>query len=137
MATSVLEASAAEARRVVTVTPDLERVSALCFIIVKRVLRGSLKASCTYLKLREIVDASPDPQEVDQIEDWSIRRYGLTEREMEILRLLAEEGLKNEQIARRLYVAQQTVKFHLSNIYRKLSVHSRTQAVRVWHEKAA
>jgi LuxR family maltose regulon positive regulatory protein len=52
----------------------------------------------------------------------------LTERELEILHLLAE-GLSNKEIAERLIVAPSTVKQHLKNIYSKLDVHSRTQAV--------
>jgi DNA-binding NarL/FixJ family response regulator len=51
----------------------------------------------------------------------------LTRRELEILALVAE-GLPNAEIARRLWVAEQTVKFHLSNIYRKLGVSNRTEA---------
>jgi DNA-binding NarL/FixJ family response regulator len=54
---------------------------------------------------------------------------GLTERELSILRLVAE-GLSNLEIAGRLYVTEQTVKFHLSNIYRKLGVANRTEATR-------
>ena len=52
----------------------------------------------------------------------------LTERELEVLHLLAE-GLSNRGIAARLIVAPSTVKQHLKNIYGKLDVHSRTQAV--------
>ena len=52
----------------------------------------------------------------------------LTDREMEVLSLLAE-GLSNKEIASRLVVAPSTVKQHLKNIYGKLDVHSRTQAV--------
>ncbi len=52
----------------------------------------------------------------------------LTERELEVLRLLAE-GLSNKEIASRLVVAPSTVKQHLRNMYGKLDVHSRTQAV--------
>jgi LuxR family maltose regulon positive regulatory protein len=52
----------------------------------------------------------------------------LTEREMEVLRILAE-GLSNKEIATRLVVAPSTVKQHLKNIYAKLDVRSRTQAV--------
>ena len=53
----------------------------------------------------------------------------LTRREVEILRLVAE-GHSNAQLARMLWVTEQTVKFHLSNIYRKLDVSNRTEASR-------
>jgi DNA-binding NarL/FixJ family response regulator len=53
----------------------------------------------------------------------------LTKREREILRLVAE-GHSNGQLARMLWVTEQTVKFHLSNIYRKLAVANRTEAGR-------
>jgi DNA-binding NarL/FixJ family response regulator len=53
----------------------------------------------------------------------------LTRRELEILRLVAE-GHSNAQLARMLWVTEQTVKFHLSNIYRKLDVANRTEASR-------
>jgi DNA-binding NarL/FixJ family response regulator len=54
---------------------------------------------------------------------------GLTRRELEILRLVAE-GHSNSQLARMLWVTEQTVKFHLSNTYRKLGVANRTEASR-------
>ena len=57
---------------------------------------------------------------------------GLTRRESEILRLVAE-GHSNGQLARMLWVTEQTVKFHLSNIYRKLNVTNRTEASRWAH----
>jgi DNA-binding NarL/FixJ family response regulator len=53
----------------------------------------------------------------------------LTNREMEILRCVAE-GHTNARIGRDLWVTEQTVKFHLSNIYRKLGVTNRTEASR-------
>jgi DNA-binding NarL/FixJ family response regulator len=53
----------------------------------------------------------------------------LTKRELEILRLVAE-GHSNSQLARMLWVTEQTVKFHLSNVYRKLDVANRTEASR-------
>jgi DNA-binding NarL/FixJ family response regulator len=56
----------------------------------------------------------------------------LTERELEILRLVAE-GYTNGRIARELWVTEQTVKFHLSNTYRKLGVANRTEASRYAH----
>src|SRR3954452_5565040 len=56
----------------------------------------------------------------------------LTTRELEILRLAAP-GLTNSRIARELWVTEQTVKFHLSNTYRKLGVANRTEASRYAH----
>jgi DNA-binding NarL/FixJ family response regulator len=53
----------------------------------------------------------------------------LTPREREILRLVAE-GHSNATLAKMLWVTQQTVKFHLSNVYRKLGVSNRTEAAR-------
>jgi DNA-binding NarL/FixJ family response regulator len=53
----------------------------------------------------------------------------LTKRELEILRLVAE-GHSNSQLAKMLWVTEQTVKFHLSNIYRKLDLANRTEASR-------
>jgi DNA-binding NarL/FixJ family response regulator len=54
-------------------------------------------------------------------------RFGLSDRELEILGFVARGG-SNAQIARALWVSDQTVKFHLSRIYRKLGVSSRTEA---------
>jgi LuxR family maltose regulon positive regulatory protein len=52
----------------------------------------------------------------------------LSEREREVLQLVAE-GLSNREIAQTLVIAVNTVKNHLKNIYGKLAVHTRTQAV--------
>jgi len=57
---------------------------------------------------------------------------GLTRRETEILALVAE-GHSNARMAKLLHVTEQTVKFHLSNIYRKLNVRNRTEASRWAH----
>jgi len=53
----------------------------------------------------------------------------LTKREIEILALVAQ-GYSNTRVANLLWVTEQTVKFHLSNIYRKLGVANRTEATR-------
>ncbi len=62
---------------------------------------------------------------------WSEESPGevpeLTRREREILQLMAQ-GHSNAQLAKMLWVTEQTVKFHLSNIYRKLNVSNRTEA---------
>ena len=56
----------------------------------------------------------------------------LTEREREILRLVAS-GATNREIASQLWITQQTVKFHVSNVYRKLDVANRTEACHYAH----
>jgi DNA-binding NarL/FixJ family response regulator len=56
----------------------------------------------------------------------------LTSRELEILQLVAS-GSTNGEIARRLWVTEQTVKFHLRNVYRKLDVANRTEASHLAH----
>jgi DNA-binding NarL/FixJ family response regulator len=58
----------------------------------------------------------------------------LTAREMEVLRLLAR-GLRNKEIAARLFVSERTVNFHLANIYQKLNVSGRTEALSKAHEQ--
>jgi DNA-binding NarL/FixJ family response regulator len=57
------------------------------------------------------------------------KEAGLSKRELSILKALGS-GLSNKQIAKELWLAEQTVKFHLTNIYRKLGVANRTEAVR-------
>ena len=52
----------------------------------------------------------------------------LTPRELDILTLMAR-GLRNKEIANKLFITERTVKFHANAIYRKLDVGSRTEAV--------
>ena len=53
----------------------------------------------------------------------------LTAREMEVIQLMAQ-GLANKQIALALSISEHTVKFHLSSLYAKLGISSRTEAVK-------
>jgi len=52
---------------------------------------------------------------------------GLTEREQEVLHLIAD-GMNNREIAEKLFISEKTVKTHVSNILSKLHLHDRTQA---------
>jgi DNA-binding NarL/FixJ family response regulator len=56
-------------------------------------------------------------------------KSGISKREAEIL-LLMHEGLSNQQIADKLFVSEHTVKKHISNIFLKLQVERRTEAVK-------
>jgi DNA-binding NarL/FixJ family response regulator len=66
---------------------------------------------------------------IGETDTTGAKAAGLTDREISILRALAR-GSSNEEIAKEFWVAQQTVKFHLTNIYRKLGVKNRTEAIR-------
>ena len=54
--------------------------------------------------------------------------YGLTKRELEILQKTSQ-GLTNTQIAEELFISPKTVRKHIENIYQKLQVHNRVEAV--------
>jgi DNA-binding NarL/FixJ family response regulator len=58
---------------------------------------------------------------------------GLSVREVAVLAELCD-GRTNKQIAARLWLSEQTVKFHLRNVYRKLGINSRTEALRFAYE---
>lgn len=53
----------------------------------------------------------------------------LTKRELDVLSLIAEKGLSNIETAKRLRLAESTVKNHLIRIYRKLNIASDRQAI--------
>ena len=58
--------------------------------------------------------------------------WGLAERELEVLQLLSA-GQRNRAISAKLHISENTVKFHLRNIFRKLGVGSRTEAIALAH----
>jgi two-component system, NarL family, response regulator LiaR len=62
------------------------------------------------------------------INEKELARLGLSARELEVLRLMAD-GLSNQEIAARLFVSLNTIKTHSANIFEKLDVRRRTQAV--------
>lgn len=73
--------------------------------------------------VRELLSRKPIPL------DEASSGEPLTARELEVLQLTAQ-GLPNKQIALKLGISEHTIKFHLSSLYAKLGVTSRTEAVR-------
>ena len=59
---------------------------------------------------------------------YLVENYGLTKREAEIMELI-ETGIGNEEIAEKLFVSRNTIKFHIKNIFIKLDVRNRVQAL--------
>jgi DNA-binding NarL/FixJ family response regulator len=77
--------------------------------------------------LREVVNGNVVHAPRAPRSEPGVMPYRLTARELEVLRLVAE-GRTNGRVAEALSVSEQTVKFHLCNIYRKLGVGNRTEA---------
>ena len=101
---------------------------ALCFVgksVKPEYIAHALRAVCGDLEIR-YQPAGPSAPPRAQGQDSSAAGL-LTRREREILSMVAKGG-SNGELARELWVTEQTVKFHLSNIYRKLAVSNRTQA---------
>lgn len=100
---------------------------------VSYILKTS-KASRIADSIRETMNGTPvlEPEVMSkmmkQMRHERVLHEDLTEREMEILLLLAH-GYTNQEIADELYIALKTVKSHVSNLLAKLEVHDRTQAV--------
>jgi two-component system, NarL family, response regulator LiaR len=74
---------------------------------------------------KEVYIDNPGPAEINQKE---IEKLGLSKRELDVLDLMGG-GLSNEEIAGKLFISLNTVKTHSSNIFLKLDVKRRTQAV--------
>ncbi|GAB2711984.1 helix-turn-helix transcriptional regulator [Arthrobacter bambusae] len=74
-----------------------------------------------------VLPLDPPTAPVGDIGGW-----GLAEREIEVLQLLAA-GQRNRSISAKLHISENTVKFHVRNIFRKLGVGSRTEAIALAH----
>ncbi len=84
--------------------------------------------------IRQIVDESVIHRPLTPRDGASTSRQSLlSEKEVAVLVELCH-GHTNKQIAARLWLSEQTVKFHLRNIYRKLGIKSRTEALRYAYE---
>jgi len=102
---------------------DAFRAGASAFI-TKRIDPWDLPAA-----LRQIVEPTLfQPVRLNPVAGSTAADFELTKRELEVLNALAD-GLTNRQIGERLWLTEQTVKFHLSSVFRKLGVSSRTEAL--------
>lgn len=77
------------------------------------------------LTRKKIIIATPDFQRNEP----ELHRLGISKREYEVLELIAQ-GLSNQEIAGKLFVSPNTVKTHSSNLFMKLGVRRRTEAIR-------
>jgi len=92
-------------------------ITAIILVGLGIYLGGNIKKD----KVVEVIS----PQEIDV---QKVSSLGISTREMEVLELVAK-GLSNQEIAEGLFVSESTVKTHVSNLFVKLDVKRRTQAV--------
>jgi LuxR family maltose regulon positive regulatory protein len=90
--------------------------------LLRRAMRKGISPSYAI----RLLEASEGP--VEGPAAWALLSEPLSERELEVLRLIAS-GMSNAEVSRTLFVALSTVKKHINNIYRKLGASSRTGAV--------
>ena len=76
------------------------------------------------LTRRQVIDQS-GPFELDEA---NLKKLGISKREHEVLELISS-GLSNQEIAEKLFVSTSTIKSHVSNLFAKLDVSRRTQAI--------
>jgi len=99
--------------------------------LLHRVSSAGISPKYTGTLLTTLRQHAEDPQMPTQAnisKDVRLLSEPLSERELEVLRLIAL-GLSNREIAQELFVTPGTAKRHVHNIYRKLGVRSRTQAI--------
>jgi len=75
---------------------------------------------------RTLVIAEQKPANINYNQ---LLKAGISKREADIL-LLIDEGLSNRQIADKLFISEHTIKKHISNIFQKLQVERRTEAIK-------
>lgn len=101
----------------------------------KKLRAGQLIASIRRAARGEVLF---DKEQIERAARWhkQVREKweSLTEREQDVLRMLTE-GADNKTIAQALKVTTSTVEKHITNIYKKLGVSSRAEAVAWWFEK--
>ena len=98
---------------------------ALVFTILGVWLARQLSQPKTVLIEKEIIVTSAKMNDID----WAkVDELQISKRELEVLNLLAT-GKSNDEIAQTLFVSRNTIKTHIANLYQKLEVKRRTQAV--------
>jgi DNA-binding NarL/FixJ family response regulator len=102
-----------------------------CAFILKSINPDDLAAVIRHVMTGTVIQSlnPPEPGTTVGTSGSGSHAADLTERELSILQALAR-GLSNDAIAKELWIARPTVKFHVRNVYRKLGVSNRTEAAR-------
>jgi DNA-binding CsgD family transcriptional regulator/tetratricopeptide (TPR) repeat protein len=131
---------------------SLQRANNLTLILIVIILIISLVVVYVFARLRKLRDKEVINQMQHDIQDYvslveefenkkdsgtdensqfleNIAQFGLTEREIDVLRLITK-GLRNDEIAEKLFISVSTIKTHTRNIFSKLDVRNRCEAAR-------
>lgn len=109
------------------VSPFVPEISSDVIIALGSVILVALGAYLGWSsKKQERIEVAVEP--VVEIDTQKIQELELSKREMEVLALISQ-GMSNQEIANSLFVSESTIKTHVSNIFVKLDVKRRTQAV--------
>ena len=100
-------------------------VFSIAFFIIGLFLSRKLLAPKTKIIEKEIIIN----HNAFTADEKQLEKLGLSKRELEILGLITE-GLSNQQIADKIFVSENTVKKHVSNLFFKLDVQRRTEAIK-------
>ncbi|MCB2219511.1 MAG: LuxR family transcriptional regulator [Bacteroidetes bacterium] len=105
----------------------------ISWLIIKnknqRIHQMNLELRNYLLQLKEYIDN--DSGSADSLYRLKTE-FGITQREAEILELISK-GLTNAELGKKLFVSENTIKYHIKNIYLKLDVKNRVQALRKAH----
>lgn len=104
------------------VTPDIPADTIIAITAVVLMALGIYLGG--NMKKEKVVEVEP-PKEIDE---EKITQLGISQRELEVLQLISQ-GLSNQEIGERLFISESTIKTHVSNLFVKLDVKRRTQAV--------
>ncbi len=122
--------------------PDVKVVMLSMFGEPEQVQEAFARGACGYIV--KSIDVADLPSAIRQAVDGTAyhalgfpavderrtaKAVGLTKRELTIVKAVAR-GLSNDAVAKELWVTEQTVKFHLTNVYRKIGVANRTETAR-------
>jgi DNA-binding CsgD family transcriptional regulator len=110
-------------------SPQLKELSGPNAVLPENATPAQVRAAVMALGAGLQIVSRIEPHVVDNETEFALVEP-LTDRELHILNLLAD-GLSNPQIARRLEISRNTVKFHVSSIISKLGATSRTEAVTI------
>ena len=81
------------------------------------------------LRIDEMQTEIEKKDDCNKFSEDKLKEFELSEREIEVLKLISQ-GFKNAEIAEKLFVSQNTIKTHIKNIYVKLDVKNRVEAIK-------